>query len=99
MSAVGIVSPLRSHPVKLFHPEHEVDAVACHEGVATVAAGLVLGGISGHFHHTIHGVAYIHTVDVHLHEVVGGVQSLSARNRQGEVGLPWRGTCRSSARR
>lgn len=91
MSAVGIVSPLRSHPVKLFHPEHEVDAVVCREGVAAVAAGLVLGGISGHFHHTILSVTNVHAVDVHLHEVVGGVQGLAARNRQIEVGQSCRG--------
>ena len=91
MSAVGIVSPLRSHPVKLFHPEHEVDAVVLREGVAAVAAGLVLGGISRHCHHTIHGVTNVHAVDVHLHEVVGGVQGLAARNRQIEVGQSCRG--------
>ena len=92
MSAVGIVSPLRSHPVKLFHPEHEVDAVVFHEGVAAVVACLVLSGGSGNYHHTVHGVAYIHAVDVHLHEVVVSVQSLSAGDGgQCEVGLSGRG--------
>ena len=54
-----------------------MDAVAGNKIIVVVIAFLILSFGSRNFHNTINGVTNVHTVDVHLYEVVVGVRGFS----------------------